>query len=122
MIKVTYEAYYNNYSRNKQEKTFTNLEEFAEWLYSEARIWSKYKEEPHPDVYFYTKKICQENVKVTTNNSYIYWDFCIEDTEKGIIYTSGKFTYGQKHCSTNFMEWLKKGERGELQPKLKFAE
>ena len=122
MLIVTYESFSNNYNQNKETKTFENLDEFAKWLYSVAELWSLNKSEQHPNVFFSTKEISAENIKVKTYGGYTYWHFCIEDTQEGIIYTSGKFTYGQKHCSTSFMEWLKKGERGELQPKLKFAE
>ena len=116
MIKVTYEYYYNDYTRQQNiRQSFSSLNSFKEWIETKAvgdvhsdKViwWPHYKE--------------SDTFKFNVNNGWICNIRMIENNE-GIIFTDGFYTQHRRHSSQEFYEWCQEQIHQQKQAVVRFV-
>ena len=109
MIKVKYHKYYNDYRNSYETKTFSSLEELADWLFGMVKGKYEYKiwfTNPNEDNMF-DGKLRLDGSCIKSNDG--EWSYYIEQIEKDdkIIYSTGKFTNGICHWNDEIKSWLR---------------
>lgn len=108
MIKVKYRRYYNDYREFDEVKSFSSLEDLADWLF--GMVKGEYKEymyfvNPNDDNLRNGKLYLDSSCIKSNDGKYIYW---IDQIEKDgfIIYSDGRFTNGICHWNDEVKQWL----------------
>lgn len=109
MIKVKYHKYYNDYRNSYETKTFSSLDELADWLFGMVKGKYEYKiwfTNPNEDNMF-DGKLRLDGSCIKSNDG--EWSYYIEQIEKDdkIIYSTGKFTNGICHWNDEIKCWLR---------------
>lgn len=123
MIKVKYHKYYNDYNNSYETKTFSSLDELADWLFGmvkgkyEYKIWFV-----DPDAkYMFENKLRLDSSCIKSNDG--EWSYWIEQIEKDdkIIYSTGKFTNGICHWNDEIKDWLRTCRERMNNPQFNFG-
>lgn len=109
MYTVYGERYFNDFTRKLFEMRFRTLDDIFEYMKKISYNFTK-------DSFFPTNINNREGFEwVSRISCYGYddnrypdlWIYKIED-EEGIVFSNGRYTAGQKHCSKKVKEWLEK--------------
>lgn len=120
MIKVRYEEYHNDYFRRNHEETFSSLTELEDWIFGQMQ--QDYTKSC--GMYFPTGKHSKEASRISFTpvcGGCSIWIHQIEDY-RGIIFSDGTFTSGQKHWSKDIREWLVHCDERQHAPKFTFVD
>lgn len=120
MIRISYELYGNDYTRRENlQKSFSSLEELHKWIVDNAYITSSAlgkiyypSENGFERISFYTQTM-------NCFHGYRWCDCWIHkiESERGIEFTDGQYTQGQKHKSQQIKELFSKWYKEDNQPK-----
>lgn len=109
MIKVKYHKYYNDYRNSYETKTFSSLDELADWMFGMVKGKYEYKiwfADPDSN-YMFENKLRLDGSCIKSNDGvYTYWIEQIEKDDK-IIYSTGRFTNGICHWNDEIKGWLR---------------
>lgn len=112
MYTVKYELYRCDYDRQSCVKTFSSLTAIEDWLFDQMQ-------QPYERMWFPSKE--PERIEATP---VLYgpsiWIYQIT-SPRGIEFTTGRFTNGQKHWSEEVKVWLKHCNERKNKPKFVFA-
>ena len=108
MIKIIYEIYANDYTRkNNNVMYFNTYDELYDWIKANAYINPYHPHYPFFPYNDYNSKISFSSQTINPYPQLRYacsiWIHLIE-SDKGIEFTNGKFTSGQKHKSKQMNE------------------
>ena len=109
-----YEEYHNDYTRRMHEISFTTLDSATNWIFNQ--IQHKWTE----GMYF----PCREPSRIEFQPVFggpSYWIYMIT-SDRGIEFSDGRFTSGQKHWSKDIQNWLSSCREKQKAPKFTFAE
>lgn len=121
MYLVKYEEYYNDYSRRFYEKEFVSLDAVANWMFGMMkRDPAENMYIPVPNNGLPSKGIGRIEMRPVYGMGTI-WIHMIS-SGRGIEFTDGQFTSGQKHWSQSVQEWLISCRERQLKPVYTFAE
>lgn len=84
---------------NKENFCIPSIAEFNIEKLNDNSIWMK--------DFRYDSMIRIKQINREIPRGIIWRDICIADGEKGCIFSTGAYTNGIKHCSNEFLEWLK---------------
>ena len=127
MIRVKYERYHNNYNRKIEEKDFCNLDQLADWLFS--NVSGNYKDKMffiNPDNNWFTHcdgKLRLDSSCISTSydsSGYCTWVHQIVK-DGAIIYSTGKFTNGICHWNEEIKQWLRDCRERQLHQAFNFG-
>lgn len=127
MIRVKYERYHNNYNRKIEEKDFCNLDQLADWLFS--NVSGNYKDKMffiNPDNNWFTHcdgKLRLDSSCISTSydsSGYCTWVHQIVK-DGAIIYSTGKFTNGICYWNEEIKQWLRDCRERQLHPVFNFG-
>lgn len=121
MITVCYEEYHNDYFRKEHEKRFANLAELEEWIFGQMKQDYSDKEKGWLRMFFPVHETPSRIGFTPQWGGPNCWIHQIE-SERGIIFTDGRHTAGQKHWNQEVRDWLKHCKERQYSPKFVFAE
>lgn len=113
MYTVKFEYYICDYNRKMSSKTFGSLTELENWLFDQMQ-------QSYDRMWFPTKEPSRIEVDPGGKNPDI-WIYYIE-SDRGVEFTTGKFTNGQKHWSKDIQKWLTHCNERKKTPSFKFVE
>lgn len=126
MIRVKYERYHNDYNRKIEERTFSDLDQLADWLFS--NVDGSYKEKmffvnPDSKLPYFNGKLKLDSSCISTRyNSTGYETWVLQIVKDGaIIYSTGKFTNGISHWNEEIKQWLRDCRERQLHPIFNFG-
>lgn len=125
MLRVKYERYWNDYIHKNEERRFRDLDDLEEWMFDQME--QDYTKKfvmcfPTPDA---AKRIGETGPwKIEFRPKWGGESFWIKqiECERGIIFSDGTFTSGQKHWSEEVKTWLTHCEERRKTPKFNFAD
>ena len=112
MIKLKYEIYKNDYSFSYEDKSFSSLSEFKDWMF--GLMHRPYVEDGRKNMYF-LDGVLAERYQVSSGSRIevrpewggaVYWIHCVSNNDN-IVFSNGKFTNGQCYVSEGFKAFLK---------------
>lgn len=117
MITITYELYGNDFTRKENlKRNFNNLEEMRQWINENAYTG-------FDKVFYPSKQGCgRVSFDTKTMNTFYGFKWCdcwihMIESEKGIEFTDGTYTSGQKHMSEEIDALFRKWTREDKEPK-----
>lgn len=125
MIKVKYERYWNDFKRTSEVKSFSNLCELENWIFSQMQ--QDYTDTlvmgfPTPNKAKRINASAPWRIEFTPQfGGESIWIHQIENF-KGIVFSDGKFTAGMRHWSKEVQEWLVHCEERRRSPQFNFVE
>ena len=125
MLRVKYERYWNDYIRKNEERCFRDLNDLEEWMFGQMK--QDYTDKfvmsfPTPDA---AKRIGETGPwRIEFKPQWGGESFWIRqiECERGIIFSDGTFTSGQKHWSEAVKTWLTHCEERRKAPKFNFVD
>lgn len=124
MLWVKYELYWSDLCRKSKERTFRDLEELEEWIFGQMerdctdRCAMSF---PTPEAAEYIGETGPWRIKFKPQyGGPSFWIKEIMDN-RGIIFSDGTFTAGQKHWSESVKSWLRHCEERRKAPKFDFV-
>ena len=127
MIKVKYERYAHDYNRHMEERTFSGLDDFADWLF--GKVEGKYEDNMFfvdPDngwLTHYNGKLHLDSSCISLHRDstgYATWVIQIEEDGK-IIYSIGRFTNGISYWNEEVKQWLRDCRSRQKNPTFNFG-
>lgn len=126
MIRVKYERYHNDYNRKIEERTFHNLNQLADWLFSNVN--GSYKDkmffvDPDSTLPYLGGKLELDSSCISTrrdSTGYETWILLIVK-DGAIIYSTGRFTNGISHWNEEIKQWLRNCRERQLHPMFNFG-
>lgn len=116
---VKYELYTNDFLRRNQEILVFSLKELENRIFEKIEFDYTKKENRHK-IFFPTE--CPSTIVIDPAITHpLIWIHQIEDV-KGIIFSDGTYTAGQKHWSKEVKEWLKHCKNRIENPKFNFVD
>ncbi len=115
--------YWNDYNQRERKEKFQSLDALADWIFgqmcvnysdpygSHALSFPSCKDE---------RNIYQISIMPTATEQTL-WIKLIGDDNRGILFSDGTFTAGQKYCTKDVKEWLAKCEERRKHPVFPFA-
>lgn len=126
MIRVKYERYHNDYNRKIEERTFSNLDRLADWLFS--NVSGNYKEKmffvnPDSTIPYFGGELKLDSSCISTRyDSTGYETWILQIVKDGaIIYSTGRFTNGISHWNEEIKQWLRDCRERQLHPTFNFG-
>lgn len=126
MIRVKYERYHNDYNRRTEEKTFYDLSQVADWLFSKAN--GRYKDrlffiDPDGRIPYFGGKLNLDSSCISAkydDTGYATWvQEIIKDGK--IIYSTGEYTNGISHWNDEIKQWLRDCRDRQRNPHFNFG-
>lgn len=123
MITAKITEYRNDYNQHERRERFQDLDAFADWIFGQMQV--NYSDKDGSFALWFPK--CDDirwlsYIKVIPEyNGPSLWIKQIEDDSRGILFSDGTFTAGQKHCTRDVREWLAKCEERRKHPVFHFA-
>ena len=123
MITIRMIEYWNDYNQRERKEKFQSLDALADWIFgqmcvnysdpygSHALSFPSCKDE---------RNIYQISIMPTATEQTL-WIKLIGDDNRGILFSDGTFTAGQKYCTKDVKEWLAKCEERRKHPVFPFA-
>ena len=113
MYTIKYEEYINDYMRKSYTKTFSSLSAIEDWMFDQMqqsydRMWFPKTEPSRIEI----------NPGRHSPNIWIY----LISSSRGIEFSDGRFTNGQKHWSKEVQAWLKHCNERKNTPQFTFVE
>lgn len=126
MIKIKYEVYLNDFVRKNKEQSFSGLGELADWIFDQME--QDYQKDNFV-MYFPTPKRVEKfrtdgpsRIEfMPKRGEATIWIHQIS-SEKGIIFSDGTFTSGQKFWSKSVQQWCEACNERQHKPKFNFVE
>lgn len=124
MIRVKYERYYNDFTREIKEKTFVGLSALADWLFDMKQ--GSYDRgmcfiDPDSSIPYHNGKLYLDGSCISSSDgSWRIWVHMIQNKD-GIIYSDGKFTRDQCHWNEEVKQWLRDCRERQKAPKFNFV-
>ena len=126
MLTVKYERYWNDFFRKNEERSFCHLAELEEWMFGQM------KQNYSGDTYTMSFPTPEKAKRIGETGPWniefkperggeTIWIHQIK-SERGIVFSDGKYTSGQKHWSAEVKDWLRRCEERRKAPKFDFAE
>lgn len=113
MYTIKYEEYRNDYDRRSYERSFNSLTAVEDWLFDQMQ-------QSYERMWFPSREPSRIEVSPVYGGPHI-WIYMIS-SPRGIEFTDGRFTNGQKHWSQEVQTWLKHCNERKNKPKFVFAE
>ena len=113
MYTVKYEEYVNDFTRRTYSKQFGSLKSIEDWIFDQMQ-------QSYERMWFPTKEPYRIEFTPTYGGPNI-WIYMIT-SERGIEFTEGRFTDGQKHWSNSVRDWLVGCNKRKKAPQFVFAE
>ena len=113
MYTIKYEEYNNDYNRRNLERTFTSLTAIEDWLFNQMQ-------QPYDKMWFPVNEPSQIEATPVRFGPHI-WIYMIT-SDRGIEFSTGRFTNGQKHWSKEVQNWLRHCNERKHKPKFTFVE
>lgn len=123
MLEVKYERYRDDSRRVNEIRYFADLNELADWIFGQMQQeYDKAMSFPTPE----EASRLGENGPRRISFRPVWageqiWIHQIKDC-RGIIFSDGRFTDGQKHWSKDVQEWLICCEERQHRPKFNFVD
>lgn len=123
MITVRMIHYWNDDVKWEETKRFGNLGDLEDWIFNQMRV--DYSRENGQFYLSFPK--CGKNEDIhgisicPESGSHTTWIKQIADDGKGIIFSDGTFTAGQKHATAQVRYWLQECENRRRSPSFHFA-
>ena len=123
MITIRMIEYWNDYNQRERKEKFQSLDALADWIFgqmcvnysdpygSHALSFPSCKDE---------RNIYQISIMPTATEQTL-WIKLIGDDNRGVLFSDGTFTAGQKYCTKDVKEWLAKCEERRKHPVFPFA-
>ena len=123
MITIRMIEDWNDYNQRERKEKFQSLDALADWIFgqmcvnysdpygSHALSFPSCKDE---------RNIYQISIMPTATEQTL-WIKLIGDDNRGILFSDGTFTAGQKYCTKDVKEWLAKCEERRKHPVFPFA-
>lgn len=126
MLRVKCERYWNDFHRKNEEMSFHDLAELEEWMFTQMEQdyagKSYVMSFPTPEIAERIRSEAPWRIEFTPKwGGETIWIRQIKN-ERGIIFSDGTFTAGQKHWSAEVQNWLRHCEERRKAPKFDFAE
>ena len=125
MIQVRYERYWNDFARKNERASFQSLDALADWIFGQMQ--QDYTKDnlvmsfPTPEKLERINEDGPYNIEFKpTRGGENIWIYLIENSE-GIIFSSGKFTAGQKYWSSAVKERCIACDQRQHSPKFNFV-
>ncbi len=123
MYTITYELYGNDYTRKEYlKKSFNQVEDLHEWIVENAiiNIGCKYEDKVFYPYGTYSGRISFKTQKLNQFMGYRHCDCWIHkiESDRGIEFTDGAYTQGQKHKSELFNKLFDQWYKEDSQPKV----
>lgn len=123
MITVRIIQYWNDYHKKGLRERFENLAALADWIFSQMQV--DYSQKNGRDFLSFPRcRTVTEIYEISVRPNYgghVFWIKQIEDDYRGILFSDGTFTAGQKHCTKDVREWLADCEKRKQNPAFRFA-
>lgn len=113
MYTVKYEEYHNDYMRKNMSKTFNSMTEIENWMFDQMQ-------QSYDKMYFPFREPSRIEFTPKWGGPH-YWIYYIA-SERGIEFTEGHFTNGQKHWSKDIQSFLSRCRDRQKKPEFVFAE
>ncbi len=113
MIKIKYEIYHNDYNRRFEEKSFTYMSEFKDWMFGSMNR-PYVDSDGYKNMYFLDDAV-RLNRKIRAGDEIRfkpdyhgahYWVHSVSDNNN-IVFSNGKYTNGQCYISEGFKAFMK---------------
>lgn len=124
MYTITGERYFNDYTRKPIKMNFYSLDGIFDKMKEMSKNFAGefgnfFPTRKGRDGYEWCSRIeCRD---YDTGRGWDFWIYQIE-TDSGIVYSTGRFTDGEKFCSKNVEEWLERCEDKRKNKKHNFVE
>lgn len=123
MILVRMTQYWNDFHKKEVKELFRDLKDLEEWIFGQMRV--DYSSEQGRNQLSFPECDVEDRIyRISVQPDYGESVYCIEliqDTDRGIIFSDGTFTAGQKHCTKKAREWLAGCEKRKKNPTFHFA-
>lgn len=123
MIAIRMIEYWNDYDQYARKERFQDLDALADWIFGQMSVDYSGPQGSHT-LSFPSCKDEQNIYRISmmpTATEQTLWIKLIEDDSRGILFSDGTFTAGQKHCVRDVKEWLAKCEERRKRPVFSFA-
>ena len=124
MFTIIGEHHYNDFTKERFEKSFSSLDGIFEWLRSQSGNFNgKYGNYFPKANDIRSGDIRRISIADCKNLKWLYWIYEIR-TEEGIVFSTGKNTNGHKFCAKKILEWIIVSDKKmkEIQDKPNFVE
>jgi hypothetical protein len=102
MITVKGENYFNDFTRTRFEKSFVDLESLFKWM---CDVSDNFNGSDNYFPHIENNQITRISFSDKDNRGWCFWIYEI-DNEKGIVYSTGKYTNGHKFCAQGVKRWI----------------
>ncbi len=123
MITVRFIEYWDDYRQTEKKEHFIDLGKLADWIFGQMQV-DYTKEDNRYALYFPKCEAAGRVERISVTPSYwgpTLWIKLIEDDCRGILFSDGTFTAGQKHCIGTVRRWLAECEERRKHPVFDFA-
>lgn len=123
MITARIIEYWNDYNQHERRERFQDLDAFADWIFGQMSVDYSGPQGSHT-LSFPPCKDEQNIYRISLMpgaTKQTLWIKLIEDDRRGILFSDGAFTAGQKYCTRDVKEWLAKCEERRKHPVFPFA-